>query len=122
MAGERFWLVVYPRQIKSLRHVWEHPAFPPSGETGVGESDAPDDDPVAASTKWIEEFAARIDQTVSRVMTAAEDWLDGGEYTYDNTEAYKDSWDEFPEFWKHYSVVTGKPTGEKDECFFTCSC
>lgn len=27
--GETFWFVMKPREVKSLRHVWEHPDFPP---------------------------------------------------------------------------------------------
>ena len=116
--GERFWLVVYPRQITSLRHVWTHPAF----------DDAPtvssaSDDPVSVSERWIEDFAKDIDQTVSRLMSAAEEWLEYGEYTYDNGESYKEHWDRFPEFWQHYEVVTGKaPAASDRHSFFTCSC
>lgn len=118
--GERFWLVLYPRTITSLRHVWSHPDFP---GTEVRSEAAPEIDPVEHSKKWIETFAAKIDQTVNRLMEAADLWVEDEEYTYDNSERYKNHWDEFPEFWKHYEIVTGRaPRPSERNSFFTCSC
>lgn len=114
--GEKFWLIVYPRQITSLRHVWEHPDFEEPKEI-IAESN----DPVEVSKRWIAEFADRIRQHPASLMDAAESWLMYEEYTYDNSESYKGHWNEFPEFWKHYEVVTGKKP-ENNDAFFTCSC
>jgi hypothetical protein len=112
--GQQFWMYLHPGSITSLRHDWTHPAFepppPPSG------------DPVGDSRHWIEQFAAEIDQTYNRLMAAADQWLDDKEYTYDNSETYKDYWNKFPEFWRHYEIVTGRKVEDKDDHFFTCSC
>lgn len=120
LAGERFWLVVYPRQIESLRHVWSHPAFEQSDASG----------PTSESQQWIKAFAAEIDQTYNKLMQAASYWVEGeregqqwnGNYTYDNSESYKDVPDEkWEEFWHHYEIVTGTTAKERTS-FFTCSC
>lgn len=117
--GQRFWLVVFPRQITSLRHVWSHPDFADVAEP----KNEPADTKLAASQAWIAEFAAQIDQTPNRLMDAAEQWLNSGDYTYDNSESYKDHYAKFKEFWPHYEIVTGKTVAESDrKSFFTCSC
>jgi hypothetical protein len=109
-----FWLIVYPRQITSLRHVWEHPDF-------TGESEPRLETEVEKSQAWIMRFAEQIDQTYTRLMAAADLWVEHNDYTYDNSESYKDHWDKFPEFWEHYEIVRGKKV-ENKEHFFTCSC
>jgi hypothetical protein len=54
--GERFWLVVYPRQIRSLRHAWTHPAFP--DEAGTEATKPPSRE---GSEAWLRDFCAKSD-------------------------------------------------------------
>lgn len=122
--GQRFWLIVYPRTITSLRHVWEHPLFPsPTPAENKSESSEKTE-----SEKWIADFAETLGFSYKRLMEYADTWVYtdseggwGGEYTYDNSETYKDHYDKFPEFWRHYEIVTGKKPVHA-ESFFTCSC
>jgi len=122
--GQRFWLIVYPRQITSLRHVWTHPEFPEAPEVANQvEPESEEGSSVLASRRWIESFAADLDQTYNRLMTAAHAWVDNQDYTYDNSEIYKDHWDKFPEFWRHFEIVTGLNVKESERgSFFACSC
>jgi hypothetical protein len=109
--GERFWLVVYPREITSLRHVWTHPAFEEVR------------DPVAGnpSELWLRDFAARIPAHYEDVLDHAAEYVRNGEYW---SEGGRFEGEYVPdEFWLHYEIVTGKPVAEKDRgSFFSCSC
>jgi len=134
--GERFWLVLYPRTIKSLRHVWEHPAFPPS-ELQVEE---PKEDEVEKSKKWIEDWIANCGEDE---IDYDYDYVKEENLTYENLMRHADYWVEnqkkwsdcfyvseslrdkgLPdEFWHHYEIITGKKVEEdKKRNFFTCSC
>jgi hypothetical protein len=120
--GQRFWLVVYPRQITSLRHVWTHPAFPEGDE--VVKTEVVGNSFVDISKRWIEEFARKLSMTYGQLMAAAQDRVDRGHYTLDNGAYYADCDDEFPTFWMHYQIVTGValPKDTHAGSFFTCSC
>ena len=119
--GERFWLVVYPRQITSLRHVWEHPSFPASGETMP---------PVYSerekveSEAWLRDFIERSDcPGYETVIAAALDNRD----TWDDEHLHfrgRDAHGEIPpEFWEHLEVVTGRAIAQdKRAKYFSCSC
>lgn len=108
--GEMFWLVVYPRQINSLRHVWTHPAFP--DEKYAGSS-------VKKSEKWLRDFVASSEcPSYDEVMTVAT-------YSTGDSLCFGDraSGNIPPEFWDHYEVVTGKtkPTNQR-ATYFSCAC
>lgn len=128
--GQRFWLVVYPRQIKSLRHVWEHPDFhesvgalpkPALGKVGrktksASPSPSP---PQISSEEWIAQYAIQIGCRVDEIMNAADNYQSHGEYWVQGGRWEGQSL--HPDFWKHWENVTGK-TATDHYSFFSCSC
>lgn len=123
-AGERFWLVVYPRQITSLRHVWEHPDFPASGETA----------PAITKTEaeaWLRNFCDSVDcPGYDSVISALNGTLDGtddyGRWGYIDEEYFhfsgRDAHSDIPpEFWQNAEIVLGRSLPYHPP-YFSCSC
>jgi hypothetical protein len=117
LPGERFWLIVYPRQITSLRHVWEHPAFP-TVETKLVSRDA--------SERWMRRWAMRHvsydyygesdavneDKAYAFAIQAGHSHSVG---PYEDARDHIDS-----EWWGHWEAITGM-VGDRDE-YFSCGC
>ena len=119
--GERFWFVMFPRAVHSLRHVWTHPSFP-NVEEPVETVTTQEVDAIKAARAWLEKHAADLGFTYDQLMGYADVWVNTDDYTYDNTERYKGVFNE-KEFWANWQIVTGRTVDEdKRECFFTCSC
>lgn len=130
MPGQRFWFVVYPRQITSLRHVWEHPKFgdaPPARQPTREEQEIADRTFMKVlkpqSIEWVREFCransgAPSFETLMRKIEQedfGEEWLHiGGE----------DASGEIPdEFWDHVENIVGRKLGEDERPqYFSCAC
>lgn len=125
--GERFWLVVYPRQIKSLRHVWEHPDFAPSQDLApVNAVSVPT--PVLhdkeVSERWLRDFIANADcpdyeTVIAAALNNNSSW--SKEYLhFDGRDAHGGI---PPEFWTHVEIVTGRLIPQENRAeYFSCSC
>lgn len=113
LAGQRFWLVLYPKTVTSLRHEWEHPAFPPSAG-GAASAASP-------SRRWLTDFAARCSLDYDTLMHGAANYLAHGNYL--NFGGLLEGQYVPDEFWPHYEVMTGgEVPEEKRGSFFSCSC
>jgi hypothetical protein len=113
--GEHFWLVVYPRQITSLRHVWTHPAFDSKPEPMDASS------PKALSEVWLRDYAATLREDYSKMLERTHEYLENDDYW---SEGEKFEGERLPdEYWDHYQNVTGRmiPSDQRYS-FFSCSC
>ena len=123
--GQRFYMVLYPKTITSLRHDWTHPDFdgPRPPKPTKDESEA-----------WLREFCKNADcpRYEDTIAAAAGKYLAASEYygeAYRNDGEYlhfdgRDAHGDIPpEFWDHVENVTGdKIPLDMRASSFSCSC
>jgi hypothetical protein len=126
-VGERFWLVVYPRQIHSLRHVWTHPDFP-------DEIIDKKEQNIIDSIEWIKNFVREIQEKAAVYEYKPinyEDLMEGAKNYIETRKKFSIGGyvDGIPdEFWIHYIIITGEKeaykfiNSESEGNFFMCYC
>ena len=139
--GERFWLVVFPREITSLRHVWEHPSFPLSGETAPVEPPLTEEERMAGHMlvgdelgqayqllhDWVDEQNKYVDEdswaseiTYHELMGRMSDWAQGGDDYWSNGEMFEGVYIS-GEMWNAWEKITNNEAEYRDS-YFRCSC
>lgn len=115
--GQKFWMVLRPRIITSLRHVWTHPAF--EDEPEVKEVAPESTDQKTLSERWLRDWVNReevpdYDTVISLAKSSSgEDYITiFGEDAHATIPA---------EFWDHLYNVTGERVIDPPEGF-SCSC
>lgn len=119
--GQKFWLVVYPRQISSLRHVWTHADFPDESAESKPREAQPEDDAI------LREGAAAIGIGFETFMEAVNEYVaDRKRGDTHNSICFGENinYGDLPTgFWDSYERVTGRqvPEGFRD-VYFRCAC
>src|SRR5687768_6575335 len=126
--GDWFWLLVYPRQITSLRHVREHPSFPASEPSLKDDPTTPSaglEALRADSEQWLRQWISNADcpdfhTTIGAMLNQRNGTSWGSEYVhFDGQDAHG----EIPaEAWHHLAVYSGEDLSGERPGWFSCSC
>lgn len=116
-VGEGFWIMLYPRTITGLQHVWSHPDF------DVEDAPPPEND-TDLSERWLQDFAEQHGEDMLTMIAAARRFVGTGERFYGDDSSKFEGYSVPPEFWDHYERFTGfkRPDREQGTDFFACSC
>ena len=121
-AGKSFWLLLYPRQITSLRHVWSHPAFTEDPVPTVRRIVASERD-----SDVLADGAGAKGVSLDDLMKAIDEYLtereSGGQ---SSSICFGDDieYGELPlDFWDAYERVTGRKVPQEfRNVYFRCAC
>lgn len=124
--GKMFWLVVYPRQITSLRHVWTHPEFDEPFTPMISKNkkdseqwlrnwcDSNEDAPT-----YEDLIGIMSDGPISQSEGYGQRWTNEGDYLV--SHGYEASGEIPSEVWIHVENVIGKRL-DSYPAHFSCSC
>lgn len=111
--GDRFWMMLYPNTITSLKHLWTHPDISNDGRGTA-----------SASEKWLRDFSDSVDADYNEMMHVAASHCDPhnrwGDYLIEGGKWEGQSTPK--EFWTHFAAVTGKTPKDGPTGIFSCSC
>lgn len=112
--GQRFWVVLFPRQISSLRHVWSHPDIPDDIDNGATPEQR------TQAEVYLRAFAERNNLDYFDLLDAAKNGYsigprDGG-YPVDEGVSMND------EFWDAIEAVTGTRIKNEQRNYFYLTC
>lgn len=115
VKGEWFWMVLKPRLITSLRHVWTHPAFP-SDEVSIEEKSSG-----SRAQDRLDSIAKEMGVDPTVLINRTKAYLQRGEY-WNAGDLFEGA--SLPdEYWDVYEEVTDTKVDEDDRHnFFSCSC
>lgn len=113
--GSKFWMLLLPNTVTSLRHEWTHPAF----QVKYSEKER------AEAYERISGIAYSLGTSVEHLLSCARAWLDHGDI---EVQYGSESWrSEFPAmsdgFWEAYEIYMCQTVKDDDkQSFFSCSC
>lgn len=112
VAGESFYLCLYPDTVTDMKHHWSHPSF---GGPLIVATDK------GASEAWLISFCKRYGLRMEYLLRELAD-SDPSLCVYE--DSVDDGYREKEDLWKNYQIFTGKTVSEdqKDNLGFRCAC
>lgn len=112
LPGETFWLFLYQKTVKNLRHDWSHPAFENKAAKDREESIA-----------WLTVFAREGELTYEELLAEATECInDSDAYISLGTDTPSRWYEQAATFWGHIEIVTGLKVPDKTATPFSCAC